>query len=83
MSHKNTPPSIRDLLEPELPPIVFRNHPQFKELTGYSPRTIANYDSVGAGPAQRITLGRVVGYPRDSLIRWLEGMACRQTGGVK
>ena len=64
--------SIRDLLEPVLPPIVFRNHPRFKELTGFSPRTLANRDALGTGPDQRMTVGRVVGYPRESLIRWME-----------
>jgi hypothetical protein len=66
------PSIIRELLEPVLPPIVFRNHPDFKKLTGYSSRTISNKDSLGIGPDQRLIIGRVTGYPKDSLIRWLE-----------
>jgi hypothetical protein len=64
--------SIRELLEPALPPILFRNHPRFRELIGYSPRTLANMDSQGAGPDQRITVGRTCGYPKESLLRWME-----------
>lgn len=56
----------------ELPPFVVRNHPRFRELTGYSPRTVANMDCLGLGPAKRIMLGNVVAYERESLIEWLE-----------
>lgn len=64
--------TIRELLEPVLPPIVFRNNPKFKEWTGLSPRTVANEDSRGTGPDQRIIVSRVVGYPKESLLRFLE-----------
>jgi len=77
MTPKNTAPSIRDLLESVLPPIVFRNHPRFRELTGYSPRSVANMDCLGIGPDQHFIVGRVTGYPKDSLIRWLEGQVRR------
>jgi hypothetical protein len=75
----NTPKilSIREILEPVLPPIVFRNYPKFKEQTGYSPRTVANEDCRGTGPDQRLIVGHVTGYPRDSLIRWLEARTNR------
>jgi len=63
---------IRQLLEPILPPILFRNHPQFKAWTGFSPRTLANEDSQGTGPDERIFSGRVCGYPKDAILRWLE-----------
>lgn len=59
-------------LEKELPPFVSRNHPRFLELTGYSPRTLANLDSMGLGPQKRILLGNCVAYPRSALISWLE-----------
>jgi len=65
---------IRSILEPlreKLPPIVFRTYPHFKEEVGYSPRYVANEDARGAGPKQRICVGRLVGYPRDALIDWL------------
>ena len=64
--------SIRDLLEPILPPVVFRNNPNFKPWTGYSSRTVANEDSRGTGPDQRIVVGKVTGYPKESLLAWLE-----------
>jgi hypothetical protein len=55
-----------------LPPILFRNNPKFQELTGMSPRSLANMDCRGGGPTERVIVGRVVGYPRKSLIEWLE-----------
>jgi hypothetical protein len=54
-----------------LPPIVFRNHPRFRELIGMSPRSIANMDCLGQGPNERILVGRVCGYPRAAFIEWL------------
>ena len=59
-------------LEKELPPILFRNNPRFKELIGLSPRTLANMDSLGLGISERILVGSVVGYPRRSVISFLE-----------
>ena len=63
---------IRELLAPELPPILFRNNPKFKDLTGFSSRTLANADADGTGPEERIFSGRVCGYPKEALLRWLE-----------
>jgi hypothetical protein len=77
MTKTSTAPTIKDLLNDVLPPIVFRNHPKFKEWTGYSNRTVANKDCLGTGPDQRLVVGRVTGYPNDSLIRWLEGQTHR------
>jgi hypothetical protein len=37
-----------------------------------SEKYLANLDSQGAGPEGRFKVGRKVGYPVDSLIRWLE-----------
>ena len=64
-------PDLRAILK-ELPPFVTRTHPRFRELTGYSPRSMANMDSLGLGPANRIKLGNTVAYERESLVRWLE-----------
>ena len=64
-------PDLSALLK-ELPPFVSRKYPRFKELTGYSPRSLANMDSLGQGPEKRIMLGNVVAYERKSLIEWLE-----------
>ncbi len=59
-------------LRKELPPYVSRTFPRFKELTGYSPRTVANEDCLKRGPKKRIMLGNTVAYERESLIAWLE-----------
>ena len=37
-----------------------------------SPRTLANWDSRGNGPAVKVTLGRTIGYPRAEAIAWLK-----------
>jgi len=55
-----------------LPPFVTRTHPRFRELIGYSPRSMANMDSLGCGPSNRIRLGNTVAYERESFVRWLE-----------
>jgi len=64
-------PDLSVLLK-ELPPWVSRAHPRFRELTGYSARTIANLDCLGQGPRKRIMLGNTVAYERAALIAWLE-----------
>lgn len=66
-------PDLSALLQ-EFPPFVARNHPRFRELTGYSGRTLANLDAMKPpqGPSRRIMLGNVVAYERKSLIEWLE-----------
>lgn len=55
-----------------LPPFVLRNHPRFRELTGYSSRSVANLDVLKQGPTKRILIGKTVAYERESLITWLE-----------
>lgn len=64
-------PDLSVLLK-EFPPWVTRTHPRFRELTGYSSRTLANFDCLGQGPDRRIMLGNTVAYERESLVRWLE-----------
>jgi hypothetical protein len=59
-------------LEKALPPIVFRNWARWRDLLPVAPRTVANEDSLGRGPRQKIMVGRVVGYPRAALIEWLK-----------
>ena len=68
---ENQRPDLSALLR-ELPPFVARNHPRFRELTGYSGRTLANFDCLGQGPEKRIMLGNTVAYERESLVTWLE-----------
>jgi len=58
-------------LEKVLPPIVFRNWPKWRDILPVAPRTVANRDSKGTGPKEKIMCGRVCGYPRSSLIAWL------------
>lgn len=67
MSRENT---IKELAQ-ALPPILYRTNPRFRELVGLSPRSMANLDSLGRGPAQRVLLGKAVGYPRQALLAWL------------
>jgi len=68
----NQKPNLSALLK-EMPPFVARNHPRFKELTGYSGRTFANMDSLKqTAGVKRILLGNTVAYERESLIEWLE-----------
>ena len=40
-----------------------------------NPKTLANLDSVGLGPAGRIRIGRKIAYPVQSLIRFMEDRA--------
>jgi hypothetical protein len=37
------------------------------------PRTMANWDYLGKGPAKRVRIGNRVAYPVEELIRFLEG----------
>jgi len=65
-------PDLSALLK-ELPPFVARNHPRFKELTGYSGRTMANMDCLHQTDAvKKIMLGNTVAYEKQSLVAWLE-----------
>ena len=54
-------------------PYVPRNWEKWKDYIPYSPRTLANMDSRGTGPNQRILVGNVICYEKSSLIEWLEG----------
>jgi len=65
--------SIIDQLSQLMPPLVARNHPQFKVWTGVGGRRMANLDSLGQGPRERVLLGREVAYPRESLLEWIAG----------
>jgi predicted DNA-binding transcriptional regulator AlpA len=58
-------------LEKKLPLIVYRNWKDWRFWLPISPRTMANEDSLGRGPKEKIMTGRVVGYPRSALIEWL------------
>jgi hypothetical protein len=58
-------------LEKALPPIVFRNWSRWRDVLPIAPRSVANEDSLGTGPREKVMVGRVVGYPRAALIEWL------------
>jgi len=62
-------------LERELPPIIFRNWKDWGKYIPISPRYMANLDSKGVGPDERVFIGGVSGYPRQSLIRFLKDRA--------
>lgn len=72
MPNLNQNPDLSALLK-EMPPFVARNHPRFKEWTGYSGRTFANMDCLGqTASIEKIMLGNTTAYERESLISWLE-----------
>jgi hypothetical protein len=61
------------ILRTTLPPYLSRKHPRFRELTGYSPRSFANMDSLKeTNTITKIMLGGAVAYERESLVDWLE-----------
>jgi len=59
-------------LEKELPPVVYRNWEDWRRYIPYSPRYVANLDSLGTGPDERLMVGGVTGYPRESMMRFLK-----------
>ena len=65
-------PDLSDLLK-EMPPYMSRKHPRFKELTGYSPRSFANMDSLKiTGSIKKIMIAGAIAYEKNSLVSWLE-----------
>jgi hypothetical protein len=58
-------------IERVLPPIIFRNWPKWKDVLPMSPRSVANDDCIGQGPAERVYMGRNAGYPRASFMAYL------------
>lgn len=50
---------------------------KISDFTGgaLSPGRLANLDSMGQGPEERIRIGRKIAYPVSSLIPWLEKRA--------
>jgi hypothetical protein len=62
---------LLDDIEKVLPPIIFRNWSKWKDVLPMSPRSVANDDCTGQGPAERIYCGRNAGYPRSSFMDYL------------
>jgi len=58
-------------LEKVLPPIVFRNWYRWRDVLPIAPGTVANDDSLGRGPKEKMMCGRVSGYPRSAFIEYL------------
>ena len=55
----------------ELPPVVFRNWHKWRDVLPMAPRTVANDDSIGEGPKEKVFVGRNAGYPRTAFIEYL------------
>jgi len=58
-------------------PVVVRQQRHLDRFSGglLHARTMANLDSAGKGPKERIRMGKKVAYPVDSLIEWMRGRA--------
>lgn len=65
-------PDFSKLAESWPSPIVARQ--SISEFTGglVNPRTLANLDCKGEGPAGRFKVKRKVGYPAAEVVAWLE-----------
>lgn len=74
-SENNNHQEAIEHLRQALPPIVWRADHDAWRLLPVSPRTVANRDSMGSGPAGRVVLAGRVGYERDALLAWLAGQA--------
>lgn len=58
-------------IENELPPVVFRNWHKWRDVLPMAPRTVANDDSKGDGPKEKVFVGRNAGYPRAAFVEYL------------
>jgi hypothetical protein len=71
MSHSQVVAVLISQLRDALPTVVSRKAIE-KQLSGLiSHRTLANLDSLGKGPAERVRFGRSVGYPKEAFLSWL------------
>lgn len=54
--------------------LVARDQKQLDKFSGglLNARSLANSDSLGTGPKNRVKFGRKVAYPVDSLIEWMQ-----------
>jgi hypothetical protein len=48
-----------------------------QKIKTYKPRTLANLDCLGRGPAGRMTVGGKVCYPRDQVVIWFASQVKR------
>jgi hypothetical protein len=56
----------------ELPPVVFRNWHKWRDVLPMAPRTVANDDSIGKGPKEKVFIGRNAGYPKQAFLEYLK-----------
>jgi hypothetical protein len=71
---------ILSAIAEELPPVVFRNWNRWRDVLPMSPRSVANDDCLGKGPAERVYVGRNAGYPRAAFLDYLKKRT-RLSGG--
>ena len=62
---------VLSAIESELPPVVFRNWHKWRDVLPMAPRTVANDDSKGNGPKEKVFVGRNAGYPRAAFVDYL------------
>ena len=61
-------------------PIVARSEVGHFSGGVLNPRSLANMDSLGRGPANRIRIGRKVAYPVCDLVEWMRERASPVVG---
>lgn len=54
-------------------PYVMRSDPMRQRIDGLTPGVIANMDSAGTGPRERVMVGRKVAYLRGPYVEWVLG----------
>lgn len=59
-------------LSKNLPDIIARHKVSHYFGGAISPKTLANEDSKGQGPAGKFKIGKNVVYPTEDLLKWLE-----------
>lgn len=71
MNQSNIPEWLQKMADKWPSAVVARS--RVAEFSGglLNPRTLANHDSAGTGPAGRIRVGRSVAYDVDSLLHWM------------
>jgi len=58
-------------LKQEMPPLISRNHPKFKEWTGVGDRRMASLNCLGQDTKERVLRGREIVYPLEALLEWI------------
>jgi len=75
------PQLIQDMARAHGKPVIARHDvPAFTCGLIASGRTLANLDSLGEGPGQKVRVGRAVGYPTVVFCAWLAGRLTLEKG---